>query len=91
MRNRIVKVIGIILISLAAIMVLSLAGCDKKDKYEHIPDVLFTKGEDFEEDVYDACSMHACVTLRDVPGGPAPDRVRESIAAGEKFLAAFTV
>ncbi|MBR5302137.1 MAG: argininosuccinate lyase [Clostridia bacterium] len=45
----------------------------------------------FEEDVYDACSMHACVTLRDVPGGPAPDRVRESIAAGEKFLAAFTV
>ena len=26
---------------------------DKKDKYEHIPDVLFTKGEDFEEDVYD--------------------------------------
>ena len=26
---------------------------DKKDKYNHIPDVLFTKGTDFEEDVYD--------------------------------------
>lgn len=26
---------------------------DKKDKYNHIPDVLFTKGDDFEEDVYD--------------------------------------
>lgn len=26
---------------------------DKKDKYSHIPDVLFTKGMDFEEDVYD--------------------------------------
>lgn len=26
---------------------------DKKDKYSHMPDVLFTKGKDFEEDVYD--------------------------------------
>lgn len=26
---------------------------DKKDKYSHIPDVLFTKGKDFEEDIYD--------------------------------------
>lgn len=26
---------------------------DKKEKYSHIPDVLFTKGKDFEEDVYD--------------------------------------
>lgn len=26
---------------------------DKEDKYNHIPDVLFTKGIDFEEDVYD--------------------------------------
>lgn len=30
---------------------------DKKDKYEHIPDVLFTKGEDFEEDVYDSFTL----------------------------------
>jgi argininosuccinate lyase len=45
----------------------------------------------FEEDVYDACSMHACVTLRDVPGGPAPNRVRETIEAGEKFLAEFVL
>ena len=26
---------------------------DKKDKYSHIPDVFFTRGIDFEEDVYD--------------------------------------
>lgn len=26
---------------------------DKKNKYSHIPDVLFTKGKDFEEEVYD--------------------------------------
>lgn len=26
---------------------------DRKDKYDYIPDVLFTKGTDFEEDVYD--------------------------------------
>ena len=30
---------------------------DKKDKYDHIPDVLFTKGDDFEEDVYDNCTL----------------------------------
>ena len=34
MKNRIIKIISIILISLVAIMVLSLAGCNKKDKYE---------------------------------------------------------
>ncbi|MCI6587417.1 MAG: argininosuccinate lyase, partial [Clostridiales bacterium] len=35
---------------------------------------LKTFSELFEEDVYEACSMHACVTLRDVTGGPAPGR-----------------
>ena len=45
----------------------------------------------FEEDIFVACSMRACVTLRDVPGGPAPNRVRETIEAGEKFLAEFAV
>lgn len=45
----------------------------------------------FEEDIFTACSMRACVTLRDVPGGPAPNRVRETIAAGEEFLAAFAI
>ena len=34
MKNRIVKIIGIILIIIAVIMMLSLAGCNKKDKYE---------------------------------------------------------
>ena len=52
---------------------------------------LKTFSELFEEDVYDACSMHACVTLRDVTGGPAPGRVQETIAAGERFLAEFEV
>lgn len=45
----------------------------------------------FESDIYDACSMHACVTLRDVPGGPAPSRVQESIEAGEAFLKGFAI
>ena len=45
----------------------------------------------FEEDVFAACSMQACVNLRSVPGGPAPDRVAESIEAGEKYLAAFVI
>ena len=52
---------------------------------------LKTFSELFEEDVYEACSMHACVTLRDVTGGPAPGRVQETIAAGEQFLAEFEV
>ena len=45
----------------------------------------------FEEDVFAACSMEACVNLRDVPGGPAPARVEASILAGEKWLEAFTL
>ena len=52
---------------------------------------LKTFSELFEEDVFEACSMRACVTLRDVTGGPAPSRVRETIAAGERFLAEFEV
>ena len=52
---------------------------------------LKTFSELFEEDVYEACSMRACVTLRDVTGGPAPGRVQETIAAGEQFLAEFEV
>ncbi len=41
-------------------------------------DELKTFSELFEADVYEACSMHACVELRDVPGGPAPNRVEAS-------------
>ena len=52
---------------------------------------LKTFSELFEEDVFEACSMRACVTLRDVTGGPAPNRVQETIAAGERFLAEFEV
>ena len=52
---------------------------------------LKTFSELFEEDVFEACSMRACVTLRDVTGGPAPGRFQETIAAGERFLAEFEV
>ena len=45
----------------------------------------------FEEDVFAACSMQACVSLRDVPGGPAPARVLASIESGENWLAAFSI
>ena len=45
----------------------------------------------FEQDVFEACSMRACVQLRDVPGGPAPARVLASIEAGEAFLSGFSI
>ncbi|MBQ7052552.1 MAG: argininosuccinate lyase [Clostridia bacterium] len=45
----------------------------------------------FEDDVFAACSMQACVNLRDVPGGPAPARVSASIEAGKAFLSAFKI
>ena len=44
----------------------------------------------FDEDVFEACSMRACVELRDVPGGPAPGRVQDAIDAGQAWLEAFT-
>ena len=47
--------------------------------------------EMFEEDVFEACSMKACVELRDVPGGPAPSRVKASIEAGEAWLGSFAI
>lgn len=31
---------------------------DKKTKYDHIPDISFTRGIDFEEDIYDNFSLH---------------------------------
>ena len=54
-------------------------------------DELKTFSELFEADVYEACSMHACVESRDVPGGPAPNRVEASIKAGQAWLDAFSV
>ena len=45
----------------------------------------------FEEDVFEACSMKACVELRDVPGGPAPSRVKASIEAGEAWMKGFAI
>ena len=44
----------------------------------------------FDEDVFEACSMRACVELRDVPGGPAPARVQSAIDAGQAWLDGFT-
>jgi len=42
--------------------------------------------EMFEEDVYEAASLLACVNLRKVPGGPAPEMVQASIESAEAFL-----
>ena len=47
--------------------------------------------EVFDEDIFDACSMAACVALRDVPGGPAPQRVRDAVAAGRAWLDGFAI
>ena len=47
--------------------------------------------EAFEQDVYEAISLNACVKLRSVPGGPAPEAVEKSIRAGEEFLDSFAI
>jgi argininosuccinate lyase len=43
----------------------------------------------FEADIYDAISLEACVSRRNVTGGPAPDAVARSIEAGKKRLERF--
>ncbi len=43
----------------------------------------------FEADVYDAISLEACVSHRNVTGGPAPDAVARSIQEGKKRLEKF--
>ncbi|MGX8705450.1 MAG: argininosuccinate lyase [bacterium] len=40
----------------------------------------------FEADVYPAIDLLTCVSQRDIPGGPAPARVRETIAATRRAL-----
>ncbi len=67
--------------------------CVKEDKaiLDLSLEELKTFSELFEEDVFDACSMEACVNLRDVPGGPAPARVQASIDAGRAWLEAFSI
>ena len=39
-----------------------------------------------ESDIYDAISMEACVSGRDLIGGPAKDAVKETIRLGKEFL-----
>ncbi len=41
----------------------------------------------FDADIYDAISLDACVTARNVPGGTAPDNVRKEAKAGRERLA----
>ncbi|MDL2217496.1 argininosuccinate lyase [Christensenellaceae bacterium OttesenSCG-928-M15] len=40
----------------------------------------------FEQDVYEAISLEACVKGRNLVGGPAPQATRAHIALGEKWL-----
>ncbi len=40
----------------------------------------------FDTDVYEAMSLRACVERRGIPGGPAPETVREAIAAMRREL-----
>ena len=42
----------------------------------------------FEQDVYDAMSLKACVEGRSIPGGPAPAAVQASIDEARKQLKA---
>ena len=50
---------------------------------------LRTFSELFDEDVFEALSLQACVNLRNIPGGPAPEAVQASIDAGRAFLDGF--
>ena len=42
----------------------------------------------FEEDIYDAISMDACVRMRNTTGGPGQEAMKRVIAAEESYLAA---
>ena len=60
-----------------------VAQCIEKDTtLEELPleDYKALCGE-FEEDIYQAISLETCVKGRTVVGGPAPERVKEQIAA----------
>ena len=43
----------------------------------------------FEDDIYDALSLHTCVGERKVPGGPAIESVKAQIRSIEDFVAAL--
>ncbi len=43
----------------------------------------------FDSDVYEAISLEACVNRRRIPGGPAPEAVRESIAEARARVKAY--
>ncbi len=45
----------------------------------------------FTEDVFEAISLDTCVKMRGLPGGPAPEAVQMSIAAGEAYLSGFSL
>ena len=62
--------------------------CDKALLDLTLPE-LKTFHEAFEQDVYEAISLNACVKLRNVPGGPAPEAVEKSIEAGNVYLTDF--
>ena len=40
----------------------------------------------FDEDVYDAISLHTCVDMRGVKGGPSPDAVQAALDEGRSWL-----
>lgn len=42
---------------------------------------------EFDEDIFEAIRLEACVSLRKVPGGPAPESVREQMVSISLFIA----
>jgi argininosuccinate lyase len=42
--------------------------------------------EIIEADIFKRISLETCVSVRDIPGGPSPGRVRESIEKGREFV-----
>ena len=40
----------------------------------------------FDQDVYEAISLHTCVSARNLIGGPAPERVLAAVEMGQRWL-----
>jgi argininosuccinate lyase len=66
---------------------LVLYAIDKRSPIERLSiDELKSVSEYFDETVFDAISVEACVKARKLPGGPAESAVNDAIADAEAFL-----
>jgi len=59
---------------------------EKNCTIEELPlDMLKTCSPLIEADIYECITPRSCVEMRNMPGGPAPERVREQIEQLKAF------